>query len=296
MHCRAVTLSLRRIAPIVGFVVGACAEHEPVTSDEGADRPNPPPSMATTMQAQVQLTFYGGYDGFNQPDAARTRSYLQTRTDQGGGFWSTQQDFSTAQAPMGVAGAMDVGTASFSSPGSMTLQLRGGGTLVPPDTATARAEMRLAPDEASATGTWEPMAPSPVAPAFSATKAKLQAGSADRVIVTPQARTRTLAQLSRDYTELSAPTGLRRFEKSVGAERLIVDVSTTSGAVVREELWKEGSRRMETVRRYRTVNGTDVLALQTTTIFDDQGRPAQRFEERQSDVRIGRAEPRRTTP
>jgi hypothetical protein len=295
MQGRALTLLLRRVAPVAACLMAACAEHEAARVDEVADRPNAPPPMATTMQAQVQLTFYGGYEGFYQPDAARERSYLQTRTDQGGGFWSTQQDFSTAQAPMGVAGVMDVGTASFSSPGSMTLQLRDGGILVPPDTATARAEMRLAPDEASATGTWEPTSPIPVAP-LRAAGSTSHAGTADRVIVTPQARDRAIAQLSRDYTELSAPTGLRRFEKSVGTERLVVDVSTTSGAVVREELWKEGSRRVETVRRYRTVNGTDVLSLQTTTIFDDQGRPAQRFEERQSDVRISRAEPRRTTP
>ena len=297
MQGRAVTPLLRRIAPIAAFLMAAaCAEREPVRSEEGAGRPDLPPPMPTTTQAQVQLTFYGGYDGFNQPDAARTRSYLQTRTDQGGGFWSTQHDFSSAQAPMGVAGVMDVGSASFSAPGSMTLQLRSGGTLVPPDTAAARAEMRLAPDEASATGTWEPMSPMPVAPALSAAAKRSYAGTADRLTVTPEARDRALVQLSRDYTELNAPAGLRRFEKSVGTERLVVDVNATSGTVLREELWQSGSRRVETVRQYRTVGGMEVLSLQTTTIFDDHGRPVQRFEERHSDIKIGGAEHRRTTP
>ena len=218
------------------FVLAACAERQPVTTDDNGLPPTPPP-MFTTMQSQVQLTFYGGYDGFNRPDAARSRSYQQTLTDQGGGFWSTEHAFPVAQAPMGVTGAIDVGTSTFSAPGSMTLQLRSGGTLVPPDTAAAKAEMRLAPDEATATGTWEPMTPIPSGAALPAmSKSQGAAYSSDRVLVTPAARSRTLALLSRDYTELNAPSGLRRFEKSVGSERLVLEVNATSGAVVRQEL------------------------------------------------------------
>jgi len=179
----------------------------------------------------------------------------------------------------------------------MTLQLRSGGTLVAPDTATARAEMRLAPDEATATGTWEPMTPIPAPRAMPAIAARPpQAGSNDRLVLTPEARDRAFTRLTRDYTELTAPAGLRRFEKVAGSERLIVDVNAESGAVVRERLWRGASPWVETTRQYRLVGGVQVLSLQTTIMYDDQGRPAQRFEERHTDVRVGGIERGRTRP
>lgn len=150
----------------------------------------------------VNATYYGGYDGYDNPDAARTAVYTEELTwSSGTGFWDIRDTFSSQYGPFGAEDPAEPGVSQvLRTRSDISWYDRAGQLISQPDTTLALSSQvpgspslsRIPVDFVRSSASQIPSASGSVAaPMFS------RQGGVDRHLVTPAAARRTLDELMR---------------------------------------------------------------------------------------------------
>lgn len=226
----------------------------------------------TYYSANVNTTYYGGYPGYDNPNAARSAVYTEEFIwSSSSSFWDIRESFSSQHGPFGAEDPSEpgVGQALLTS-SDLVAYNRAGQMINQPDTTLP---LTPAPPDAGGTMMVPPtmgkMAGRQASNAASASRIPENAPGRDALdgrVVTPAAAARTLAKLRKTAKEVSSGPGKIDFEIRRGSNRSLLTFSTEHGAVTHTRVEDADGTTAETDHKYTPVPGGFVLTEEQTTV------------------------------
>ncbi|CAN5721541.1 hypothetical protein BH23GEM1_BH23GEM1_07010 [soil metagenome] len=260
------------LALLCAIIATACAERttEPLRSPGGANRLiAPEDGEATYYSSGVNTTYYGGYSGYDNPDAARTAVYTEELIwSSSTNFWDIRETFSSEYGPFGAEASGEPGVSqALRTRSDLVAYDRAGQLISQPDTTLALTSApsanllpavppRLASIPSSNSNGLPPGAPQAI-PGRAAL---------DRRVITPAAAARTLAQLRNTAEEIVGQGGNIRFQIQRGNTRVLLTFTPAFGAVTKTRVEEAGGTVAETDYSYTAIPGGFVLTEERTTI------------------------------
>jgi hypothetical protein len=259
-------------APIA---VAACADH-PVNHIASPVAVNnfqiPADGDPTYYSSQVNTTYYGGYAGYDNPNAARTTVYTQEYVwSSSSSFWDVRESFSPSYGPFGAEASTEPGVSqSVRTRSDLVAYDRAGQPISQPDTTKS---LSSAPADAPATIMVQPMmtgfagttASKAVNPPGTLTNPPGR-NALDAKLVTPAAAARVLAQLRKSATELPRSDEATDFEIRRAKGRSVLTYSHRYGAVTHTRAEGADGTVADTDYEYSAVPGGFILTEERTTV------------------------------
>lgn len=263
------------LLPLCFFVVGcdngAADPISAFTPTPAARLVIPADGEPTYYSSEVNATYYGGYDGYDNPDAARTAVYTEELTwSSGTGFWDIRDTFSPQYGPFGAEDLAEPGVSQvLRTRNDISSYDRAGQLISQPDTTLALSSQvsgspslsRVPMDFGRSSATQIPGASGSVAaPPFSG-----QAG-VDRHLVTPAAARRTFNELMRTAKKTGVNGSLVTFEIARGEMRVNLRFDSAIGAVTRIVATSPDGATSDIEYSYTEIPGAFVLTQELTVI------------------------------
>lgn len=226
----------------------------------------------TYYSTNVNTTYYGGYSGYDNPDAARSAVYTEEFIwSSSSNFWDIQESFSPNYGPFGAESAGERGVSrTVRTRSDLVAYNRSGQVIYQPNTSLA---LNSAPPDASASIMIQPTVPISMNQSVSgaANSSKVPENvpgreALDSRVVTPAAAARALAQLRKTATEISSGPDKMDFEIRRGDSRSLLTFTRAYGAVTRARVEDADGTIAETDYQYSPVRGGFVLTGERTTI------------------------------
>ena len=226
----------------------------------------------TYYSSTVNTTYYGGYPGYDNPDAARSAVFTEEFIwSSASSFWDIRESFSSSYGPFGAESADERGVSqAVRTRADLIAYDRTGQVIYRPDTTFA---LNSAPPDASEAILVQPSMSSSI------DRSPSEAGKSSNVppitpvqqaldgrIVTPEAAARALAQLRKTATQMSSNADKTDFEIRRGANRCLLTFATAYGAVTHARVEDANGTVAETDYQYSAVPGGFVLTEERETI------------------------------
>lgn len=258
---------------ICAVIATACAERttEPFRSPEsGANRLiAPADGEATYYSSGVNTTYYGGYSGYDNPDATRTAVYTEELLwSSSTNFWDIRETFSPEHGPFGAEASGEPGVSqALRTRTDLVAYDRAGQQIYQPDTTLA---LTSAPSANLLPAVPPRLAGMPSSSSSGPPLATPQAipgrAALDRRLITPAAAARTLAQLRSTAEEIAGQGGNIRFQILRGNTRVLLTFAPAYGAVTNSRVEDAQGMVAETDYRYAAISGGFVLVEERSTV------------------------------
>ena len=260
---------------LLSVAVVACTDGNPdrITSPTAVGNLQPPgDGDPTYYSSNVNTTYYGGYPGYDNPDATRSAVFTEEFVWSGStSFWDIRESFSPNYGPFGAESPSEPGVnQAVRTRADLVAYDRSGQQLYQPDTTLPLSD---APPDAPATMMVQPMmsrSSSGLAPRATGTTNVPQnlpgRNALDGRFVTPAGAARVLAQLRKTATELSHGPDKIDFEIRRGNSRSVMTYSPGYGAVTHSRVEDADGTTADTDYQFSRVPGGFVLTEERTTI------------------------------
>lgn len=238
----------------------------------------PADGQPTYYSSGVNTTYYGGYSGYDNPNAARTAVYTEELIwSAATGFWDIRDSFSPEYGPFGAESTSEPGVSQvLRTRYEITAHDRAGQLMPQPDTTLAldaqpmdspnlaRAPMDLSLKSSSGM---------PVGMGSYAPSTFTGRSGVDRRLVTPAAAARTLDELRRSARQVGVDGKRLTFEIARGGTRVTLTFDGEIGAVTRIASTYPNSTTSDTEYSYTQVPGAFVLTQELTRIHTPGSQP-----------------------